>query len=169
MALPLLNGSLKVTRLFRIPFALCLVAAALSSTSAVFADTGSKIAPPRQYRPPSADREYASENLTQPVDIPGVPIFTGKSKFLSGLRYPNDRSGYRIGLTYAVAEDETQVLDWYKSSLATYSWKLLPDMTQDGKTLTAVKDGNTFTVRISPNHIPGYRTVMVLSFKAVGR
>jgi hypothetical protein len=72
-------------------------------------------------------------------------------------------------LTYAVAEDEAQVLDWYRSSLATYSWKLLPDMTQDGKTLTAVKEGNTFTVRISPNHIPGYRTVMVLSFKAVGR
>lgn len=170
MALPLLSGSLKVkTMIVRTARVLCLALMA-STASAAIADTNSnaKTSAPRVFRPVTADREYACENLTQPVEIPGVPMFTGKAKFLSGLRYPNDRSGYRIGLTYAATEDEGQVMDWYRSALGTYSWKLLP-FAPDGKTLTAVKDGNTFTVRISPNKIPGYRTVMVLSFKAVGR
>jgi hypothetical protein len=166
MALPLLSGSLKVTRLIQTSIALCFVATA--SITAASADTYSKAAQPRQFRPVTADREYASEILTQPVDIPGVPPFTGRSKFLSGLRYPNDRLGYRIGLTYAATEDENQVLEWYKTSLTAYSWKLL-DISPDAKTITAVKDGNTFTVRISPNHVAGYRTVMVLSFKSVSR
>lgn len=132
------------------------------------ADTYSKVMTPRQFRPPSADREYACESLSQPVELPGIPMFTGKAKFLSGLRYPNDHTGYRIGLTYAATEDEGQVMDWYRTALSTYSWKLL-DIAQDGKTLTAVKDGNTFTLRMSPNRYPGYRTTMVLSFKAASR
>lgn len=164
MALPLLGR--KVTRLDQTSLALLLVA--FASTTASFADTNSKPAQPRQFRPITADREYACENLTQPVDIPGVPMFTGRSKFLSGLRYPNDRSGYRIGMTYAATEDEMQVLEWYKTALTTYSWKLI-DFTPDAKVITAVKEGNTFTVRMSPNRVPGYRTVMVLSFKGISR
>ncbi len=166
MALPLLGGSLKVTRSIQISLALCL--AAIASTAATLADTNSKPAQLRQFRPITADREYAYEELSQPVDLPGVPTFTGRSKFLSGLRYPNDRSGYRIGLTYAATEDEGQVIEWYKTALTAYSWKLL-DFHPDAKTITAVKEGNTFTVRLSPNRVPGYRTVMVLSFKSVGR
>lgn len=158
-----------MTRMISTARILCLAALA-SSASAAIADTNSnaKISPPRVFRPVTADKEYACENLTQPVDIPGVPTFTGRTKFLSGLRYPNDRSGYRIGLTFAATEEEAQVMDWYRTALTTYGWKLL-DYSKDGKTLTAVKEGSTFTARVSPNKQPGFRTVMVLSFKAVGR
>lgn len=152
---------------------LCIAAfatVALAATaSRSIADTNSNAkVQPRVYRPVTADREYACENLSQPVDIPNVPTFTGRTKFLTGLRYPNDRSGYRIGLTFAATEDEGQVMEWYRTALTSYGWKLL-DMAPDGKTLTAVREGSTFTVRISPNKQPGYRTVVVLSFKAVAR
>ncbi len=175
MALPLLGEHRKGTRMTT-PTArtLCIAASALfalaASASDAIADTNSNAKPPqaRVFRPVTADREYACENLSQPVDIPNVPTFTGRTKFLTGLRYPNDRSGYRIGLTFAAVEDENQIIEWYRTALTGYGWKLL-DMTPDGKTLTAVREGSTFTVRISPNKQPGYRTVVVLSFKAVAR
>ncbi|HEY9733204.1 MAG TPA: hypothetical protein V6C89_14900 [Drouetiella sp.] len=147
--------------------ALCACAA---TASEALADTNSnaKGAQPRVFRPVTADREYACETLTQPVDIPNVPTFTGRTKFITGLRYPNDRSGYRIGLTFAAVEEESQIVEWYRTALTGYGWKLL-DIAPDGKTLTAVRDGATFTVRISPNKQPGFRTVVVLSFKAMAR
>lgn len=159
--------TITTARIFCIAAFVCTASA---FASAAIADTNStqKAAQPRVFRPVSADREYACETLTQPVDIPSVPTFTGKTKFITGLRYPNDRSGYRIGLTFAAVEEETQVMEWYRNALTSYGWKLL-DITPDGKSLTAVKDGSTFTLRISPNKQPGYRTVVVLSFKAVGR
>ncbi len=138
----------------------------IASTGAAFADPNwQQRSQKQQFRPITADREYACEKLSQPQELPGVPMFTGRATFLSGLRYPNDRSGYRIGLTYAAVEDESQVLEWYKTGLTSYSWKLI-DSAPDAKSITAVKEGNTFTVHISPNRMPGYRTIMVLSFKS---
>jgi hypothetical protein len=117
-------------------------------------------------RPAEADKEYATQKLLQPVEIPNLPAYSGRAKFIEGLRYPNDTSGQRLGMTYAVPEDADQVLDWYRTALKNYSWNVL-NFSPGAKSITAVKDGNTFTLQINEGaKQPGYRTVMVLSYKS---
>lgn len=111
-----------------------------------------------------APDEFKPDKLTGIVELPNVPNYTGHAVFISGLRYPRDRSGVRIGMTIGVREDENEVLEWYKSALKTYRWQLLTSNPTD-KYVSAAKDNNTFTVRISPSKQPGFRTLVVLSYK----
>ncbi|HIA55589.1 MAG TPA: hypothetical protein EYN91_26490 [Candidatus Melainabacteria bacterium] len=111
-----------------------------------------------------APDEFKPDKLTGIVELPNVPNYTGHAVFLSGLKYPRDRSGMRIGMTIGVREDENEVLEWYKSALKTYRWNLISANPTD-KYVSAAKDNNTFTVRISPSKQPGFRTLVVLSYK----
>lgn len=108
--------------------------------------------------------EFKPDKLTGIVELPNVPNYTGHAVFVSGLKYPRDRSGMRIGMTIGVREDENEVLEWYKSALKTYRWTVLNSNPTD-KYVSAAKDKNTFTVRISPSKQPGFRTLVVLSYK----
>ncbi len=111
-----------------------------------------------------AQDEFKPDKLTGIIELPNVPNYTGHAVFVSGLKYPRDRSGMRIGMTIGVREDENEVLEWYKSALKTYGWTVLT-ANQTDKYVSAGKDRNTFTVRISPSKQPGFRTLVVLSFK----
>lgn len=118
----------------------------------------------RQTSTQHAPDEFKPEKLTGIVELPNVPNYTGHAVFVSGLKYPRDRSGVRIGMTVGVREDENEVLEWYKSALKTYRWTVLTSNPTD-KYVSAAKDKNTFTVRISPSKQPGFRTLVVLSYK----
>jgi len=111
-----------------------------------------------------APDEFKPDKLTGIVELPNVPTYTGHAVFISGLKYPRDRSGIRIGMTIGVREDENEVLEWYKSALKTYRWNVISANPND-KYVSAAKDNNTFTVRISPSKQPGFRTLVVLSYK----
>jgi len=111
-----------------------------------------------------APDEFKPDKLTGIVELPNVPAYTGHAVFISGLKYPRDRSGMRIGMTIGVREDENEVLEWYKSALKTYRWNVISANPND-KYVSAAKDNNTFTVRISPSKQPGFRTLVVLSYK----
>ena len=111
-----------------------------------------------------APDEFKPDKLTSIVELPNVPTYTGHAVFISGLKYPRDRSGMRIGMTIGVREDENEVLEWYKSALKTYRWNVISANPND-KYVSAAKDNNTFTVRISPSKQPGFRTLVVLSYK----
>jgi len=108
--------------------------------------------------------EFKTEKLTGIVDLPEVPQYTGKAVFISGMRYPKDRSGARIVMTLGVQEFESDVLEWYKSALKSYRWILAPSTSTD-KLISAAKNNNSFTIQISPSRTPGFRTMMVLSYK----
>ncbi|MCC7528831.1 MAG: hypothetical protein IT342_09930 [Candidatus Melainabacteria bacterium] len=111
-----------------------------------------------------APDEFKPDKLTAIIELPNVPNYTGHAVFVSGLKYPRDRSGVRIGMTIGVREDENEVLEWYKSALKTYGWMVISANPND-KYVSAAKDKNTFTVRISPSKQPGFRTLVVLSYK----
>ncbi len=111
-----------------------------------------------------APDEFKPDKLTGIIELPNVPNYTGHAVFVSGLKYPRDRSGMRIGMTIGVREDENEVLEWYKSALKTYGWMVISANPND-KYVSAAKDKNTFTVRISPSKQPGFRTLVVLSYK----
>jgi len=108
--------------------------------------------------------EFKTEKLSHAVELPEVPQYTGKTVFISGLRYPRDRSGARIVMTLGVQELDSDILEWYKSALKSYRWVLAPSGPND-KYVSAAKNNNTFTVQISPSKTPGFRTMMILSYK----
>lgn len=108
--------------------------------------------------------EYRSDRLTAPIELTDIPQYTGRAVFVTGLKYPRDRSGMRVGMTFGVQEGESEVLEWYKSALKTYKWSLLSESVVD-KSISAAKGKNSFTLRISPSKQPGFRTLMVQSYK----
>lgn len=115
-------------------------------------------------RPAVINDEFKTERLTEQVDFPDVPRYTGKVTFLSGLRYPHDRNGQRVGMTLGVNEPADEVIQWYKDTLKSYRWNVLRD-SPESRVVSATKDGNTFSVRIAPTYSPGYKTLIVLSFQ----
>lgn len=152
--------------------ALTLIAAllCLCESNAVLAanDAAQKAAlANRANRPVSADMEYKAEKLTAPVPLPNVPMYTGKSVFISGLRYPNDRSGQRYGMTYGVNEDPSAVKDWYRQSLKMYNWTVLDTSNStDSDVIGAHLNNVSLSIRVKQSTNANYRTVVVISYKA---
>ncbi len=121
--------------------------------------SGTRALPPSQ-----ADvQEYKAQTIKEYVDFPNVPRYTGKFLFLSGFRYPQIRGGEHIGYTLGVNEDSGSVLDWYKTSLGMYAWKV--KNTTSTNTVQAVKDGNTIVVTVQPKRALGYRTELIISYQ----
>ena len=118
----------------------------------------------RPYRPPTADQEFHSDKLTAPVSLPGLPPYTGRAQFITGLRYPYDSTGQRIGMTFGTTEEPDQVLDWYRSSLKMYNWTMVPD-TSDPNLIAGHLSGNSIGVRVIRSTSPSYRSEIVISYK----
>jgi hypothetical protein len=141
------------------------MAVSLLSTAAALAKQ--PINGQRPYRPATADQEFKTEKLSAPVTLPGVPLYTGRFTFLSGLRYPNDSTGQRIGMTFGCTEAPDAVMDWYRGSLKMYNWTVLP-ATSDPNLVAAHQGGNTLTIRANRSNSPIYRSEIVISYKCAG-
>ena len=103
-----------------------------------------------------------AERLAQSVDLPNIPRYSGKAVFLEGFRV-YDRCGEQIGMTFEAKETSDQIIQWYRDSLKEYSWNVLKD--SEPNVLSALKDGNTFAMRVVETHVPGYRSRLLLSFQ----
>lgn len=63
-------------------------------------------------------------NLSAPVEIPDVPQFSGKqSQFQTGAVEETPTS-LRFREYWLIREDQSEVVDWYKSALMNYQWKI---------------------------------------------
>lgn len=147
-----------------------IVAAAMAAASlfhAAAAPAKQPINGQRTYRPASADQEFKTEKLTTPLTLPGVPQYTGRFTFISGLRYPYDSTGQRVGMTFGCTEEPDAVMDWYRNSLKMYSWTVMP-ATSDPNLVAAHQAGNTLTIRANRSSSPSYRSEIVISFKFAG-
>jgi len=105
--------------------------------------------------------------LKTPVELPDVPAYTGKATFVGGTQYPDDPAAKRTGLIYLVHEEDSEVLQWYQNSLASYQWKV--HKIQPGTHQVIATKGNiTCTVEARPYKGPGFRTEVQLGYR-VGR
>ena len=120
-------------------------------------------------RPASADKDYAHEKLTAFVDLPDVPKYSGTGAvFLTGLRYPNDKFGQGLTMTFGVLEQAPQVYDWYKSALQQYQWSIYTSRSKDLRGSTSIDAGkgkNNINLNITPVNGKPYRTQIVLRYK----
>lgn len=88
--------------------------------------------------------------LKEKVDLPDLPEYTGKSKFLHGLSYQtftNAKEGPAYVMYFSARESELQVRDWWLSSMRTYHWNI--NYTSKDVVQGTSKSGNTCIVQIS--------------------
>ena len=115
---------------------------------------GAQVARADQYpkQPVPSDRNnFASKNnplldantLREAVALPDVPPYTGKLRFLFGSVH-QAKQGPNYVMKFKAKEDSKEVIEWYRSTLQTYKWKLTASNAQAVQATN--KDGNTISV-----------------------
>jgi hypothetical protein len=69
----------------------------------------------------SAD-SHRLEQLRDKVDLPDLPPFTGKAKFVSGTVEQGAKGGPRYSMVFEAEEPQNQVVDWYDNVFRMYKW-----------------------------------------------
>ncbi|CAN5623400.1 hypothetical protein BH10CYA1_BH10CYA1_42670 [soil metagenome] len=64
-----------------------------------------------------------ADTLTNKVDLPNLPDFTGQAKFIGGLVHQADRGTHYVQ-HFTTKQDSKLVLDWYLNTLNMYKWKI---------------------------------------------
>jgi hypothetical protein len=118
---------------------------------------------PQQFASTSRAQSFIEKNanieqLKQPPELPQLPSYSGKMKFVRGYTQPTEKGWVVYHIKYLTQEDPTKVKEWYENALAMYQWKILNSA---GQTITANhKDGDMCTLIFNPTTKPGFRTHM---------
>lgn len=97
------------------------------------------------------------QHLDRPMELPGVPNFSGNSKFQFGLLNSNydKRGGTSVALRYSTPNSAEDVIKFYHDSLPPYRWTLLKTT---GQSVSAKLNGNTVNIIIMPRSSKEFRT-----------
>ena len=142
---------IRIALLAAAPWTLCLSAAPAGGQPQQFAGN---------LRPANStiDRNANIEQLKEPPELPQLPSYSGKLKFLRGYTQPTAKGWVVYHIKYLTQEDPAKVKGWYENALAMYQWKILNSA---GQTITANhKDGDMCTLIFNPTTKPGFRTHM---------
>lgn len=92
------------------------------------------------------ETEFQANKLDRPIELPGVPSYTGKQYFVTGLAYPNAKSGPGYFLNFNTEHDKQQIKDWWTAALQSGSWRIT---FQDKNCVRGkMRDGTTCTVNV---------------------
>ncbi|MBX9951387.1 MAG: hypothetical protein K2Y39_19620 [Candidatus Obscuribacterales bacterium] len=99
----------------------------------------------RQSKPASTNEEHQVERLREKVDLPDLPAYTGKAKFVSGSVEQSSKGGPRYAMVFEAQEPEGQVLDWYEGVFRMYKWGRI---SRTGSSIAAShKDGHYASIQ----------------------
>lgn len=108
-------------------------------------------------KPTPARQSGYFQQLDRPMDLPGVPQYSGDSKFRFGLLRQNfdNRGGTSVALRYSTRNSAEDVIRFYYTVLPQYRWKLGKS---SGQQLSAELNGNRLTVMIMPRSSKEFAT-----------
>lgn len=93
------------------------------------------------------------ENLKDKVDLPDLPAYTGKSKFISGSVEQGSKGGPRYQMVFETEEPQNQVIDWYENVFRMYKWT---DIQKSHSSISAThKDGHFASIATDALINPG--------------
>jgi hypothetical protein len=72
--------------------------------------------------PLNSNENHRLEKLRDKVDLPDLPPFTGKAKFVSGTVEQGAKGGPRYSMVFEAEEPQNQVVDWYDNVFRMYKW-----------------------------------------------
>ena len=108
--------------------------------------------------------EAAWQLLKQPMSLPDLPMYTGRSKFKDGLMYPNKPGGPAITLRYLAVEEPAVVLDWYDQALKNYQWKI-DKHPLSSSSISAKRGSNGVVVRVTESKQGKFKSFLQISYK----
>ncbi len=88
--------------------------------------------------------EYQASDLDREIQLPNVPSYTGKQKYVSGLIYPNAKQGPGYYMIYNTEHTESQVKEWWQNALSMDPWKV--NFTDATTVKARAKDGSTCNI-----------------------
>ncbi len=96
-------------------------------------------------------KELKEKPLPTPVPLPGIPQYTGQSRYTSGYSFDN---GNGAGITYCekwrIKEDRSAVLTWYRTALSAAGWRMVPNVANaETAVIAAMKDDNYVSVTVN--------------------
>jgi hypothetical protein len=126
---------------------LILIAMMLLSPPVVYAEVGNE-----------GGGDYRRQPITQMMDFPGVPRYTGPASFFTGVAYPNAPGGASYTVILNASHDPSIITQWYQTALPRAQWTLLSSSCLN--MVRAERDGSFFEVRATPGNGCGSRVTM---------
>ncbi len=88
------------------------------------------------------------EVLKDKVDLPDLPAYSGKSKFVRGYVEAAAKGGTRYDLTFEAEESQSQILDWYDNVFRMYKWTQIER--RDSSVSALHKEGHYAVISTNP-------------------
>lgn len=109
---------------------------------------------------------FKTTMLPRQENIPNVPAFPGKVKFVRGLRYGSLGNGDNcIVQTFYVKEQPDTVREWYRTSLASYNWSVQSANAANTQILARrPKDGASCHIMVSGSPDKEYKCLVQLRY-----
>lgn len=70
----------------------------------------------------SPAENHKLDQLKDKVDLPDMPAYTGKAKFVTGTVEQSAKGGPRYSMVFEAEEPQSQVIDWYDNVFRMYKW-----------------------------------------------
>lgn len=139
---------------------------AVSLASYCFSRAQAQPSPP-QNKPWGLNINRQSEGFTGQIlkdvpDLPKLPAYSGKTKFLRGRVYTNDRGWVVYNINSLSKEEPSEIIQWYQSAFNMYQWKTLHVSRQNIG--ADQKDGTFCNVTLNSTNEPGYHTRISISY-----
>lgn len=111
--------------------------------------------------------EFQSQKLTQMVELPEVPQYTGQMTFVAGTYFPNARSGASYTMKVRTLEYPSAVKDWYSAALQQSGWKVEQAMCNE-RTVAAWKGKQLVQVIVNEPSHDRFRADVLIRYRCGG-
>lgn len=112
----------------------------------------------------SAERDAKESVRTvqrKPIDLPGLPPYTGKMNFLFAMTCPNVAGGPSYTMRFEAQEDANSVVQWYADSLRANRWQV----TAKSSTVTARSAEANCIVNVTPGQSREFKSAVTIIYK----
>ncbi len=93
------------------------------------------------------EETHKLDMLKDKVDLPDLPAYTGKARFVTGSVENSSKGGPKYSFCFEADEKKDQILEWYENVFRMYKW---PKVTKTESSIEAKhKDGHYATVMTS--------------------
>lgn len=82
------------------------------------------IALPLHGLPSTAQNHTEITLLRKPVELPNLPMYTGKCHFLGGQSELRAKGGPRYRMCFQSEDSQSDILSWYANTFVLYRWKI---------------------------------------------
>lgn len=118
-------------------------------------------------KPPHPTTEYDTTDLKSMPQLRMMPEYTGKGvKFVSGMTYPNFKTGTCYTIRLQMKEPVSQVQQWYVGAFEMTGWKVSPSQTTSQLVVAQhTKEPIACSIMLNPTAAPGFKTQVTIKYQ----